>query len=87
MEENNQTSPQKEQKGSQKKAMGLLMLEAGMEFAVLIALPLIAGIFAGKWLDGKYHHNFFVIVGILFGITVSSFAIYKRINELRKLIK
>ena len=87
MEENNQTGLKEEQKGSQKKAIGLLMVEAGMEFAVLIALPLIAGIFAGKWLDGKYHHNFFVIVGILFGIVVSSFAIYKRINELKRLIK
>ena len=75
------------QKNPQQKAVMVLMAEAGMEFAVLIAAPLIAGIFAGKWLDKKYNHHFFVIIGILLGLAVTCVAIYRRINDYRKMLK
>jgi len=71
-------------KDPQQKLMGMLMMEAGVEFAVLIGGPLILGVLAGKWLDTKYNHNFFVIIGILLGLTISCIAVYKRIFELKK---
>ena len=74
-------------KGPSKKTFGILMAEAGMEFAFLIAVPLIAGVFAGRWLDSKYNHHFFVIIGILLGITVSSISIYKRIIDYKNMLK
>jgi hypothetical protein len=69
-----------------KKVVGLLMLEAGTEFIFLIAVPLIAGLFLGKWLDKKYNHHFFVIIGILLGLTVTCFAVYRRIKDYRKML-
>jgi hypothetical protein len=73
-------------KGKQK-MVGLLMLEAGTEFAFLIAAPLIAGLFAGKWLDKKYNQHFFIIIGILLGLTITAIAIYQRIKDYKKLLK
>ena len=69
------------------KVASVLMLEAGFEFAFLIAGPLIFGLFIGKWLDRKTHNNFYVIVGILLGLAISSFAIAKRVNEYKKILE
>ncbi len=81
MDEKNNQPPDKN-----KKAIGYLMFEAGLEFAFLIAVPLVAFLFLGKWLDAKFNRHFFVIIGIFVGLTVSCFAIYKRINELKKML-
>jgi F0F1-type ATP synthase assembly protein I len=70
----------------QSKVIGVLMAEAGIEFAFLIGGPLILGILAGPWLDNRYHHNFFVIIGILLGLTISCFAIYVRIKHYKKIL-
>ena len=85
MTEQNPNSNKKPEE--KQKMVGLLMFEAGMEFAFLIAVPLIGGIFAGKWLDQKYNHHFFVIIGILTGIAVSAIAIYKRILDYKGMLK
>ncbi len=69
------------------KVVGLLMLEAGTEFAFLIAVPLIAGLLAGKWLDNKTHHHFFVIIGILLGISMTCITLWSRIKDYRKMLK
>jgi F0F1-type ATP synthase assembly protein I len=69
------------------KMVGIMMLEAAFEFAVLIAGPLLLGVFAGKWLDAKTNHNFFVIIGILLGIAISCVAIGIRINDYKKLLQ
>jgi F0F1-type ATP synthase assembly protein I len=69
------------------KIVGILMLEAGIEFAFLIAVPLIAGLLLGKWLDRKYNQHFFVIVGILLGITITCIAVYQRIKDYKKMLK
>jgi hypothetical protein len=83
-----QTKPeQNKPKGGTKKAFGLLAFEAGIEFAFLIAAPLLAGIFAGKWLDNKYHHNFFIILGIFAGLAITCFAVYKRIGDYKNMLK
>lgn len=71
-------------KESQQKVIGVLMAEAGIEFAFLIGGPLILGVLAGRRLDNKYHHNFFVIIGILLGLSLSCVAIYKRIKDYKK---
>jgi len=70
-----------------KKIVGLLMLEAGMEFALLIAVPLIGFLLLGKWLDAKYHHKYFIIIGILLGITISAMSVWKRIKDYRNMLK
>lgn len=76
-----------EKKSDKKQVVGLLMAEAGFEFAGLIAIPLIAGIFAGKWLDKKYNHQFFVIIGILLGLTITCIAVYSRIKDYKRMLK
>lgn len=80
--------PQQTNKPEDKqKIVGLLMLEAGTEFAFLIAVPLIAGLFLGKWLDKKYNHHFFVIIGILLGITITCVAVSQRVKDYKKMLK
>ena len=78
--------PPEEKPPQQKKQkiVGLLMLEAGTEFAFLIAVPLIGGLFAGKWLDKKYNHHFFVIIGILLGLSITCIAISQRIKDYQR---
>ena len=78
--ENQSNDPKKDPK-QRKQTFGILLFEAGIEFAILIAAPLVAGIFAGQWLDAKTNHGFFVIIGILAGLAVSCLAIYKRIKD------
>lgn len=63
------------------------LLQTGIEFAIILGLPLYLLILAGKWLDRKQNTHFFVLIGILLAINISSFAIYKRIKEITKLIK
>ncbi len=86
MDENKQPYDNNKAKEKQR-TVGLLMLEAGTEFAFLIAVPLIAGILAGNWLDSKYKHHFFIIIGILLGITITSVAVYSRVKDYKKMLK
>ena len=83
-EQKPETSKQAKDK---QKVVGVLMLEAGTEFAFLIAVPLIAGLLIGKWLDRKTNHHFFVIIGILLGITITCIAVYQRIKDYKKMLK
>lgn len=70
------------QKKEPRKIVKLALFEAGIEFAFLIAAPLLGGVFLGQWLDGKYGTKYFVIIGILSAIAVSGFAIFKKIKEM-----
>jgi undecaprenyl pyrophosphate phosphatase UppP len=79
--------PKAPQPKNPKKVVGMLMLEAGTEFAFLIAVPLVAGLLAGKWLDNKTNHHFYVIVGILIGLVVTIVAISQRIKDYRSMLK
>ncbi len=74
-------------KKDKQKALGYVLFEVGIEFALLIGLPLFALVQAGKWLDSKLHTHFIVIIGILVALAISSLGIYKRIKEYQKLIK
>ncbi len=83
-------NPSQEQKPNQpkpdKKVIGFMMFEAGIEFAMLIAFPLIGFILLGKWLDNRWHTHFIVIVGILLALATSTMAIAKKIKDYKKLL-
>jgi len=64
-----------------------MLFEAGIEFAGLIAVPLIILVLIGKSLDYKHHTHFFVIIGILLALTISVVGIAKKIKDYQKLIK
>ncbi|MBI5530109.1 MAG: AtpZ/AtpI family protein [Candidatus Doudnabacteria bacterium] len=79
--------PEKKPEKSKQQKAGMLLVEAGTEFAVMIGLPLIGFIFLGKWLDTKYQHRFFVVIGIFLAIALSSYMIYKKIQQIKDLLK
>lgn len=63
------------------------MMNFGLEFAAMIALPLLGAIYLGKWLDTRYHQKFFVLIGIFLALGLSSYLIYRKIKEVKDLIK
>lgn len=86
MEENEE---QKENKGekAKKAVLGYMLFELGAQFAVIMAIPLLGFIYLGKWLESKYHSKLFVVTGILLALALSSYLIYKKIDEVKKLMK
>lgn len=42
------------------------------EFGFVIALPLVVFVYAGKWLDARYNSKWFVVVGLLISISLST---------------
>lgn len=64
-----------------------VLMEAGIEFAIIIAVPLISLILAGKWLDSRQGTHFYVVIGILLALGLSAAMIYKKIKEIDKLLK
>jgi len=85
MDEQKKPAPSEQDK--KKTAAYYMLFEMGIEFAVILALPLIAFILGGKWLDAKTNHHFFVIIGILLALALSSYMIYRKIKELKKFIE
>lgn len=79
--------PEKKPENDKQRKAGLLLIEAGTEFAVMIGFPLGGFILLGKWLDNKYQHHFFVVVGIFCALALSSYMIYKKIKQVRNLLK
>ena len=71
----------------QKTAAYYLLLELALEFALMLALPLIGGVYLGKWLDLRYHTKFWVIVCLLGALAFSALMIGKKINQVRKSLK
>ena len=63
------------------------LINFGLEFAVYIALPLIVFIWLGKKLDVRLHTKFLVIIGIFLALGLSSYLIYKKIKEVKDLLK
>lgn len=85
--QNSPNEPKKTPEISKQWRAGMLLIEAGTEFAVMIGLPLIGFIYLGRWLDTKYQHRFFVVIGIFMALTLSSFMIYKKIKQIKDLLK
>lgn len=85
--ENLEKKPENKEVSSKKTAAYYMLFELGLEFAVMLALPLFAFIYGGKWLDRKTNHHFFVIIGILLALTLSWYLVFKKINKVTKLLK
>ncbi len=85
--QNSSSQPGKKPETSKQRKAAMLLIEAGTEFAVIIALPLVGFILLGKWLDAKYQHHFFVVIGILAALALSSYMIYKKIKQIKDLLK
>ena len=83
--ENPEKEKQQEIK-AKKAAVWSQLLEIGLDFAVYLALPLLVFIYAGQWLDTKYHHKFFVIIGLFTALGLSSYLIYKKIKAIKDLM-
>ena len=58
-----------------------------VDFAFYLAIPLLCFIYAGKWLDKRTNHHFFVLIGILLALALSSYLIYRKIKEIKDLMK
>ncbi len=73
--------------GDKKKSVNFFLLfELGIEFAFILALPLIGGVYLGKWLDTKYGTKFIIIIAILTALAMSWYMIYRKIKEVMRLI-
>jgi len=83
--ENGQKETQAEIKAS-KAAVWSQLLEIGIDFAAYLAVPLLIFIYSGKWLDARYNHHFFVILGIFIALGLSSYLIYKKIKAIKDLM-
>ena len=70
-----ETEPAKQKNGLTKGQLASLAFELGF----IIALPIVAFGFAGKWLDARYGTEpLFTLVGIIFAIASTSVWIYKK---------
>jgi hypothetical protein len=71
---------------ARKAVMWSQLIEIGLDFALYLAIPLFAFIYAGKWLDTKYNHKFYVIIGIFLALGLSSYLIYKKIKAIKDIM-
>ncbi len=86
MQENQPNFPQEDEKKI-KAAVWSQLMEIGFDFAAYIAIPLLAFIYGGKWLDRRYGTKFFVIIGIFLALGSSSYLIYKKVKGIKDLMK
>lgn len=63
------------------------MLSTAVEFAIILAAPLIGAVFLGRWLTAKYHNPAYSIIALLVALALSSAAIALDIRKLSKKIK
>ncbi len=84
--ENPQQNSESDKK-SKKTVNYFLLFELGIEFAVMIAVPLVAFILGGRWLDQKFHTKFIVVIGILSAIAFSSYLISRKTKEVINSLK
>ena len=69
---------------SQKQVNNLKILGFASEFGFIIALPLVAFIFLGKYLDNRANTKYFTLIGVLLALTLSVTWLYKRIQLILK---
>jgi hypothetical protein len=65
---------------SEKQVNNMKILGFASEFGFIIALPLVAFIFLGKYLDNRFNTKYFTLVGVLLALTLSVSWLYKRIK-------
>jgi len=63
------------------------MISVGIDFAVIIAAPLIILIFLGKYLDEKQGTKIYVLFAIPLALAISTTGIYKQIQKLKDKMK
>lgn len=86
MENPQNNGENKKETQARKVAAWSQLIEIGFDFAAYIAVPLLAFIYGGKWLDTRYGTHFFVLIGLLLALTLSSYLIYKKIKSIKDLI-
>jgi len=62
------------------------LVNLSMEMGFIIALPLVAFAFAGRWLDHKVGNEtqWFTLLGIVFAVVSTTIWLGRRINSLMK---
>lgn len=63
------------------------MLNVAFEFAVILAAPLIAAVFIGRWLENKYHNHTYPILALAAALVISGAGIAIDIKKLSKKVK
>jgi|GEM_PF-1946087 len=75
------------QAGAVKVLNAVSLYGTAIDFALIIAIPLVSFILLGKYLDTRQGTKFYVLIGILLALIVSSFGIYKQIKKLQEYFK
>lgn len=65
----------------------LKTVNIALEFGFIVVIPLLAFGYLGKWLDGKYDKNYFVLIGIVLAMVVTTVWFYKTIKKLMEQMK
>ncbi len=74
-------------KKSPKLLNAMSMVSVGLDFAVILAAPLIIGIYVGKYIDTRMGTKYWVIVCLLVAMATSAVGIYRQTKRLAKLMK
>lgn len=72
---------------SQRLFNAVSMYSVAIDFALMIAIPLIGFVFLGRWADNKFNTKYLVLIGIVLGIATSAIAIGKQIKKLAEQMK
>ncbi len=83
----NQENKESQESKARKAQLWSQLVGIGLDFALYLAIPLFAFIYGGEWLDAKYHHKFFVLIGIFLALGLSWYLIFKKIKEVKDLMK
>jgi hypothetical protein len=81
---NNQPKKQAEQKPTKAPVFSFALFgELAIEFAVILAVPLIGAIYLGKWLEAKYDTKTYLIVLSLLALALSWYTVIKKIMGIK----
>ena len=85
--ENDEKTPTPTGSDPKKTDVYYMLFGLGVDFAVIIALPLLVFIYAGRWADSKYGTKYLVVLGIFLALGLSTYMIYKKIKNLKNMLK
>ncbi len=72
---------------SQKIFKAVSLYGVAIDFALIIAIPLIVLVWVGKFLDDKYETKFFILIGLAIALIVSIIGLKNQIKRLQELMK